>query len=231
MNQLVKMINLGAVNCYLFKTNAGFILIDSGGMTVFDRDLLKIRKNLDDELRFLGCNSSNLKLVIITHGDTDHTGNCLFLQKQYNAKIAIHKNDFDRAKTGIMPKRVVKPLIKKIIMNLIGFNESQYKKIDQNYEKFIPDIIINENFDLMSYDFKAKIIHIPGHTSGSIGILTDNGDFFCGDMFGVFNKPDVSPFIENYDDLKNSLNIIKKLNIKTVYPGHGKPFDISLFYD
>ena len=73
----------------------------------------------------------------------------------------------------------------------------------------------------------ATVIHIPGHTKGSIGILTDDGILFAGDLFTNRAKPDTATYIENSDDLKNSLSRLKTMNITTVYPGHGNPFPMD----
>ena len=68
-NQKIKIIsrtfpfNLGTVNCYLIKTDKGFILIDTG--------LSNNRNEIEKELEESGCKPSDLKLIIITHGDGD----------------------------------------------------------------------------------------------------------------------------------------------------------------
>ncbi len=63
MTSEIKTINLGLVNCYLVKTGDGFFLIDTGWATK--------RTELEKELESAGCKPGNLKLVILTHGDSD----------------------------------------------------------------------------------------------------------------------------------------------------------------
>jgi glyoxylase-like metal-dependent hydrolase (beta-lactamase superfamily II) len=94
-------------------------------------------------------------------------------------------------------------------------------------EAFEPDVILTDGQNLKKYGFDAKVIHIPGHTMGSLGILTGDGDFFSGDTINNRKKPTAADIIEDEDALESSLKRIKKLNIKTVYPGHGRPFPIS----
>ena len=69
---------------------------------------------------------------------------------------------------------------------------------------------------LKKYGFDAKIIHIPGHTKGSIGILTKDGNMFVGDTLGMTKKgkADKSRFIENMDETKKSIELLKTLKIK-----------------
>lgn len=47
---------MGSVNCYLIKTDTGFILIDTGWANR--------RKDLEKELARAGCKSGNLELII-----------------------------------------------------------------------------------------------------------------------------------------------------------------------
>ena len=88
-----------------------------------------------------------------------------------------------------------------------------------------PDLIA-----LSEYGFDAKTLHIPGHSKGSIGILASSGDLFCGDiMVNIINKPLFNRFMadDNFLELDSSIERLKELSIKTVYPGHGKPFPMD----
>jgi glyoxylase-like metal-dependent hydrolase (beta-lactamase superfamily II) len=60
-------IKIGTVNSYLVKTENGYILIDTG----FPRN----RAVLDEEIQKAGCRPGNLDLIVMTHGDGDHSGN------------------------------------------------------------------------------------------------------------------------------------------------------------
>ncbi len=68
------------VPCYLVKTSSGFFLIDTGDSSDC--------ANLEKALGQAGVTPENLKLVLLTHGDFDHTGICI-LQQTYGAKIAM----------------------------------------------------------------------------------------------------------------------------------------------
>ena len=85
MSQEIQTINLGGTNCYLVQTDDGHILIDTG--FPFQRS------KLEEELERKGCKPGNLKLVVITHGDIDHTGNCAYLGEKYDVRIAMHEGD------------------------------------------------------------------------------------------------------------------------------------------
>jgi glyoxylase-like metal-dependent hydrolase (beta-lactamase superfamily II) len=211
MNDKIKVIELDFVNAYLVKGRDGFILIDTGLSYQWER--------LEAELIAAGCLPSGLKLVIITHGDRDHIGNCARLQEKYKAKIAMHEDDVFMAEEGVFLKRKARTLSGKIRMLLARLLASKMV-----FKKFKPDILLKDGQDLKEYGLNAKIIHLPGHTKGSIGILTTEGDFFAGDTLVNSKKPDIAIFVDDFQELKNSINRLKNLKIKDIYPGHGKPF-------
>ena len=217
MYENISTIEMTFVIAFLVKVNDGFILIDTG--------LSLFWKTLEDKLINAGCLPGNLKLVIITHGDFDHTGNCAKLQQKYNCKIAMHKGDVFLAEGGPSPKRKVRSLKAKIFMFI-----RRLKRRKLPYVAFKPDFFLTDNQNLSEFGFNATVLHIPGHTKGSIGILTNDGDLFAGDTFTNRKKPDGATYIENEIELKNSVERLKKLNIKTIYPGHGKPFEAALLF-
>lgn len=216
MNPEVTIINLGGVNCYLAKSKTGFILVDTGFSTRRSALLQKLEK--------AGCRPGNLKLIVITHGDIDHTGNAAFLREKYGTKVAIHACDAGMVKDGnIGANRKAKPdrlsLVFKVLMVFTRRLAAKHP-----VEKFNPDLEIDEGFDLSRYGLDARILHIPGHSKGSIGVLTAKGDLFCGDLF--YNMPGFR-FVDNIEDYEASLKKLAGLKIGRVYPGHGKPFHIS----
>jgi len=103
---------------------------------------------------------------------------------------------------------------------LFGFGKS---------ERFKPDLYIEDRYDLSEYGFYAKALHIPGHSKGSIGILTAGGDLFCGDLLENTDKPVLNSIIDDLAAANTSVGKLKSLKINTVYPGHGKPFPMDMF--
>ena len=91
-------------------------------------------------------------------------------------------------------------------------------------ETFIPEVILEGGESLDGYGLKASILHLPGHTKGSIALLTEDGSLFSGDTF--FGMKHASQPLEDVEDYRAGLEKIKPLlqRIRTVYPGHGKSF-------
>lgn len=221
MSENIQQIKLGIVNAYLVKVKDGFILIDSGIGSHWNK--------LESALMIAGCFPGKLNLVIVTHGDFDHSGNCAKLQKVYKAPIAIHKDDSSMVESGISSNRLVRSALMKFFVH-IGNLMRKVNKKGFNFETFIPDLYLTDGMKLSDYGFNATVYHTPGHTKGSIVILTDEEILISGDTFSHMFKPDFSPFIDNLEEFKNSLNKINSMNFKVIYPGHGKPF-LSLELD
>jgi glyoxylase-like metal-dependent hydrolase (beta-lactamase superfamily II) len=209
---------LDFVNAYLLKAGGGYILVDTGLPGQGDK--------LEQELTAAGCLPDKLNLIIITHGDWDHTGNAAMLRGKYKARIAMHAGDVPQVENGVLLKRTVRPFVYRILFGLMMLK----RKLQKNklvLPKFKPDILLSDGQSLEAYGSTAKIIHIPGHTPGSIAVLTSEGDLFAGDMFVNRKKPDSAQIVENPGQLRASLDKLKTMSIKTVYPGHGKPFRMA----
>jgi hydroxyacylglutathione hydrolase len=207
-------IELNFVNAFLVRVEEGYVLINSGlGMHW---------AKLENKLLSCGCLPDKLKLVIITHGDFDHAGNCAKLQEKYKIKVAIHKDDSLMVENGLSLKRKSRTLSSWIFSLILRLFRKKFA-----FDRFKPDIYLTDGQNLEEFGFKAKVIHIPGHTKGSVGILTDNGNLFAGDTFINKRKPEMANYIENQSELEKSIARLKMMNIRKIYPGHGKPFHME----
>ncbi len=200
---------MGRVNCYLIQGAEGYVLIDTGSVNA--------RTQLTGELEKAGCHPGSLKLILLTHGDFDHTGNAAYLLSTFGTRIAMHPYDAGMVERGDMFANRKKPnfLITAMIPLFTGFRKS---------ERFTPDILLEDGYDLSQYGLKAKVLSLPGHSRGSIGILTEEGELFCGDLFENTKQPVLNSLIDDPEAAHASLERLRTLGIKLVYPGHGQPF-------
>ena len=124
----------------------------------------------------------------------------------------------------------------------VGGNNDLKKKYGSNIVGFkydkerIPgiDILVEDNKIWVDRDFQAKIIHIPGHTSGHICFYFEKEKIaFTGDT--LFSLGCGRIFEGTYKQMFESLNKIKNLPISTkIYCGHEytkKNLDFCLKYD
>tara|TARA_Y100000590_G_scaffold34316_1_gene37463 strand:+ start:62 stop:781 length:720 start_codon:yes stop_codon:yes gene_type:complete len=91
------------------------------------------------------------------------------------------------------------------------------------------DILVEDNQIWKSGEFQAKIIHIPGHTSGHICFYFEKNKIaFTGDT--LFSLGCGRIFEGTYEQMFTSLNKLKKLPIETkVYCGHEYTLNNSIF--
>lgn len=72
-----------------------------------------------------------------------------------------------------------------------------------------------------------EIIKIPGHTPGSVGFYNkENGWLFSGDLIFEDGVGRTDTKYGSMEELKKSIEEIKKLGKITIFPGHGNIFKI-----
>jgi glyoxylase-like metal-dependent hydrolase (beta-lactamase superfamily II) len=203
-------LNISQVNSYLVRTDPGFYLVDTG--------MTNARIRLETSLEHLYCHPGDLKLILLTHGDFDHTGNAAYLRAKFATKIAMHKDDAGMLENGDMfwNRKIKNSLLKKVMSLVIRLGDK---------ERCTPDAFLEDGASLADYGWDAQVLNTPGHSSGSICVLTASGDLLCGDLITSSNgKPMLNSMMYDVEAGKASLERLKTLPIQTVYPGHGQPF-------
>ena len=215
MTQAIRTIRLGGVNCYIVAAVDGFVLIDSGTP--------EKREALDTELESAGCGPGTLRLIVLTHGDYDHAGNAAHLRDKYVTKIAMHPDDSGRVERAdwswnLKPKPDKFGVLFRVVALFIRPGE---------FDTFEPDVLVEDQQSLRGYGLEATVLHLPGHTKGSIGILTAENSLFCGDLMDGIGRPSLEFFIDDMVAATASLRRLRSLGADRIYPGHGKPFQFN----
>ena len=206
-------LRMGSVNCYLIRSNANYFLIDTGSANG--------RQGLVRELESAGCQPGQLSLIVLTHGDFDHTGNAAYLRHAFGGKIAMHPDDSGMVERGDMFVNRRRPsiIIRMLIPVFSRFATS---------ELFAPDLLVQDGDDFSGYGFDARVISIPGHSKGSIGILTAGASLFCGDLLENRVKPVLNSLTDDLAAANSSVQKLRTMGLGVVYPGHGSPFPMQL---
>jgi len=203
-------LNISKVNSYLVKTVGGFFLIDTG--------MTNARRQLHEVLEKQGCHPGDLKLILLTHGDFDHTGNAVYLRKKFGSQIAMHRGDVGMLENGDMfwNRKFDNRLLRGLMKMFMPFKVENQGK---------PDIFLEDGASLSADGLDATIYNTPGHSTGSICILTATGDLFAGDLLtNSTGKPMLNSMMYDKAEGDASLFRLKTMPIQTVYPGHGQPF-------
>lgn len=194
----------GNVNCYIVADNDKAILIDTGRKKYCEKILER-------------CKKFHVSLIVLTHGHMDHCQNAAYLAEALHIPIAINKNDMDLITDNRKQSLLAKTLLGKIVLSV---SLSSFEM--DSLELFDPIIYLKNGDDLSEYGIAAKVVELPGHTKGSIGVeIEDN--LFVGDALMNMFYPTVSMLYVDEQEMLLSAKYISELGEKTIYFGHGKP--------
>ena len=201
----VQRIKGGTDNCYLVSEGKNAILIDTASAQCL-------------EMVTAECDKYEMKLIVLTHVHFDHAENAAELSKRYNVPVAFHKADEKLFKSFDEQPLRSYGLVGKAVLGLS-------LKVLRNTKVVRPEntVYIKDGDDLSQYGINAKVIELPGHTMGSVGIDVEEKHLFVGDELDNWIKPGVGHLYYDFDALKRSVEKIRDLGERTIYYGHGNP--------
>lgn len=202
---MIQRLKFGYANCYLLSGENGSVLID----TCNYKDGPGVLKRIEGE---------NVRLIVLTHGHFDHVSSAKYLAKRLNVPIAMSQNDLYMLGNGTASVLHADTLFGRI---MVRFSQRVLKMA--TYSVFEPDMLHEDGQDLSGFGVEASVIALPGHTPGSVGILTNEGEIIVGDAMFNMLRPTGSRLFEDKDTMEQSVLKIKKSGAKTIYVGHGKP--------
>lgn len=202
---MVEKISLRFTNCYLLHGPGGSILIDTGMHNDGKRILDRVR-------------GKNLKLILLTHGHFDHVGSTQYLAKRLGVPIAMSEKDVHLIGNGTASRlRGNTPL------GWLMARHSQPVLECATYSRFTPSVFLEDGQSLEDYGVNARVVALPGHTPGSLGVFTQEGELILGDAMFHMLRPTGSRLYEDRAEMERSLEKISRLPVKLIFPGHGKP--------
>jgi glyoxylase-like metal-dependent hydrolase (beta-lactamase superfamily II) len=193
-----------------------------------DRNVAPVLQFLPPVLEKLGKTLADIDLILNTHIHFDHTAGNAEIKNASNAPIHIHADEahyfekpellFERELAAIIEVILGKEHIdEELNRYLNGFTgPGPYAGVDKRLED--NDVIeLGEGLDL-------KVIHLPGHTPGSIGYYwEEEGILFAGDaMQGVCGHDGGIPIIDDLAAYEKSLERVQQMPLKVLI--HSHPF-------
>lgn len=194
--------------------NAHCYVIDGPELILIDTGMpRKTKKILHYITNTLKRNPTDLKFILLTHCDIDHIGNAQELRHISGAKIATHPFDADII-AGKKPRQTPQGVMR-ILFKILG--------VFLQVRPFLVDEII-DNGDTIA---GLTVLHLPGHTQGSIGLYDQKRKvLFIGDTLGCKNGIVQSPPKSVTWDMKQvyrSIETLPSLHFEVMLCGHGEP--------
>ena len=218
----LSVINLKMVNVYLLSGEKGCVLVDTGTK---DSDV-----KILEAVKAQGFDPTDIKLIVLTHGHSDHFGSLRTLVDKTGAKVLVHKTEYDLMVTsGDDGVKGFSLLMKLIIGIATKLSKNQTKSLD-----YKADILIEKTYDLSSYGIEGKIVETPGHTKGSISILLGDGKVLIGDSLMAmmpWSKPKRPMLGYDLNLIKESMEKLIDLGASRFYLSHGKDYEVEVIKD
>jgi glyoxylase-like metal-dependent hydrolase (beta-lactamase superfamily II) len=207
------------VASYLVETPEGITLIDAGMPGHWS--------DLQHEMTALKRPLSDIKGVILTHGDSDHIGFAERLRREVGVPVFVHAADAERARTGAKPKTPMGP---SRIGPLLGFFAYGIRKKALR-PIFVKEVTEVADGDVLDLPGAPVIVGMPGHSPGSVAVHIPMVDaVFVGDALTTRSVltgsegAQPAPFTDEPADAMASLDRIAGLPASWVLPGHGAPW-------
>jgi len=195
--------NAFSVNTYILSDefSGKCVIIDAGCHTSEEKKLLT---------GFIKENNLKPEILLNTHCHVDHVFGNNMLKEEYNLRIESHKDDLFLLNNAVEHAR------------LFGLNIEQPPK---------PDVLLDENDGIKFGQSGLSILHVPGHSPGSIAFVNKEQKFIItGDVLfnGSIGRTDLQG--GNMEQLLNSIKskILPLGDTFTIYPGHGDSSTIGV---
>ena len=195
---IIKRLVVGSLsaNCWIVgkeSTGEGLV-IDPGG-------------NSETISRAIDETGLDIKIIVLTHGHSDHIAALRDVQDKTGAEVAIHIEDAD-------------------FLEGRGSYSSQFGISYRTPHP--PERLLREGDIIEVGGMSFEVIHTPGHTPGSISLLTDFG-VFTGDT--IFRRGIGTTLMPGSSRPQLLDSIRKKLmnlpDETVIYPGHGRETTIG----
>lgn len=205
-----------------------YLVEDAGGVTVVDAGLPGHWADLEGELVAMDRALTDVRGVVLTHGDTDHIGFAERLRRDHGVPVHVHELDAGRARGELKKGNAgwgrfrVRPLLRFL-----------WYSARRGGLRIPPvtEVVTFAGGDILDLPGAPRIIHVPGHTPGSVAVHIPAVDaVFVGDAMTTGHVltgeqgPQPAPFTLAPDTALASLARLESVEATWVLPGHGAPW-------
>ncbi|TXK18468.1 MBL fold metallo-hydrolase [Homoserinibacter sp. GY 40078] len=203
------------------------LILTDEGITVIDTGLPGHYRDLRRELEAIGRSLSDIRGVVLTHGDSDHTGFAERLRAELGIPVYVGADDAGRAMGEKPPSP---PKDRRRLGPVLRFFAYAISKGGVSMPKVAQVESVSDG-DVLPLPGDPVIIGMPGHSPGSVAIhVPAVRAVFVGDalttrsvLTGV-EGPQPAPFTDDWSAASRSIERLVGLDVDWVIPGHGAPW-------
>lgn len=190
-----------------------YMVRTSDGLVMFDSSFVRHKDTILADMRSRDLDPRRIRYCFITHLHCDHVGGVGWWQKEYGFPVIAHELAAD-------PIEKADPVATGAYMEYTGFDE-----------RFVPCQVTQrvrggEIFTVGERTF--EVIHAPGHSVGSIHILSGNLLFVGDTVFGNGGVGWIDVHWGSHpEDYVETLKRMRPHVGKQVLAGHGEPFVLT----
>ncbi len=214
MEEIIQL-DLGFTKIYLLRAEEGYIQFDTGYANTLDKYLELLEKHKIDP--------KEIKLIVVNHAHFDHVGALKRVKEITGAQVLVHEEEAKYIKRGKSAEVKSTNLRNKILFGLLPKSITLFESVE-------PDILIKDNYSLKEFGVDAKVIHSPGHTPGTLSIITEKGNAILGCSvhgFPLRLRPGLPTVAYDINQVLSSWERIIDEGAKMLYSSHGKPLTVE----
>lgn|SRR5690606_995499 len=206
---------------------AAHLVITTEGVTIIDAGLAGHYRDLRAELRAAGHDLSEVRGVVLTHGDSDHLGFAERLRVEAGVPIYVHEADAARARGE---ERTSPAWGRMKLLPTVRF--FMYAAAKGGLRTRHPAVVTTvRDGDVLPLPGAPRVIGLPGHSPGSIAVhVPAVRALFVGDALTTRHVltgatgPRPAPFTDDQAAAAAALARLEGIEAGWVLPGHGPPW-------
>jgi metallo-beta-lactamase class B len=160
-----------SVGSFVIDTGAGLIMLDTGGGVADSPSGKPDTALMVDDMKTLGLDPGNIKLILISHEHVDHYGGVPYLKK------------------NVCPDA-------KVALSLIGWNNLMIRPNELGWSDPRPtsaDIFLSDRQNIILGNTTIECIYTPGHSDGCMSFIIPVTDNKTPHVVGIMGGNSVQP--------------------------------------
>lgn len=205
---------------------AAYLVADDSGVTVIDAGLAGQWSDLKRELASMGRELTDIRGIVLTHGDTDHIGFAERLHRELGVPVYIGAADAARARGEEKPHAEWGGMRLGATLKFLAYS---IRKGGMR-TTYLTEVTPVADGEILPLPGAPEVVAMPGHSPGSIAVHVPSVDaIFVGDALTTRNVltgalgAAPAPFTDDPAQARQSLERLAAVGAAWVLPGHGGP--------